>query len=87
MQNVAQWYESKFPNEFISDGAKVWVQFPLLRSYPASSLAIAQANAAAIPTVIEDLSHFVDSVRLTLVPGSNNSTLVALSTYNNFSSA
>ncbi len=34
--DVSQWYESKFPNEFISDGAKVWVQFPLLRSYPAS---------------------------------------------------
>jgi hypothetical protein len=85
--DVAQWYESKFENEFISDGSKIWTQMTLLRSYPASTLTQARSNAAAIPTVIQDLSQYTSAIRLTLVPGSNNSTLVALSTYNNFSSA
>lgn len=79
------WYNSNFSNEFILDAKKVWSQ---ISSIPqASSLAIAQSNASANPSLISDLSALGSAVRLTKIPGTNDSTYVAYSVYNNRTSS
>lgn len=84
---AAQWFESRFFADFVIDAEKVWTEFPLLRQFPAANLAAAQANAAGpLSGVIEDISAPVDAVRLSAVPGTNGSTYVAYSIFNDFSS-
>jgi hypothetical protein len=84
---VAQWYESRFLNEFTLDTRKVWTQFDELRSNPAASLAIAQANAAGpLAGIIIDRSAPASAIRLTPVTGTNSSTFVALTIFGDFSS-
>lgn len=83
---VAQWYESTLPFSFALPADKVWTQADLVRANPAANVAAAQANAAGpLSGVVEDLSANASSIRLTPVPGVNN-TYVALSTYGDFSS-
>ena len=84
---VAQWYESRFLNEFTSDTHKIWSQFNELRAYPAPDLATAQNNCVGpLIGVVQDKSHFTNSVHLSPVPGTGNSTFVAMSTFNVFTS-
>ncbi|NJO18569.1 MAG: hypothetical protein HC877_23430 [Thioploca sp.] len=87
---IGQWYESFYPNEFISKGNKIWINPDLdtLLLYPAANLAQAQANASGIlSNILEDRSSLIDAVRLTPVPGTNGSTYVAYLVYNDFTSA
>ena len=82
---VAQWYETRFPFEFQLNGSKVLLE---LDSIPtAASLSDARTNATNNPTLLQDLSQFGQAIRLTAVAGTNNSTWVAYSTYNDTSSA
>lgn len=82
--STAVWYESKFPFTFILDGDSVWTN---LAGIPAAAnLTTARSNATANPTIIEDLSQNADTVRLTLVAGTNDSTYAAYETYNDTSS-
>lgn len=85
---VGQWYESFFPNKFAITDDKVWsgADLETLLASPAPNVATAQANAAANPTVIEDLSALSSGIRMTEVPGSNGSTYVAFSIYNDLTS-
>jgi len=83
---VAQWYESTLPFSFTLPADKVWTQSDLVKANPAANAAAAQANAAGpLLDVIDDLSANASAVRLTPVPGVNN-TFVALSIYGDFSS-
>lgn len=83
----AQWYEERNGYFFILSDDQVLTQFNLVRDNPAGSLAQAQANAAGpLSGIIEDLSGAADAVRLTPVPGTNNSTYLAYQTYNDPSS-
>ncbi len=77
----AVWYETFFPFTFIMDAEQVWTQMSTLRSLTAANLAEAQANAAANPTLIQDLSDLTAAVRLTLVAGTNDSTWCSYETY------
>jgi len=84
---TAQWYESTLPFSFAMPADKVWTQSDLIKANPAANVATAQANAAGpLLGIIDDLSANASSIRLTPVPGVNN-TFVALSTYGDFSSA
>lgn len=74
------WYEVFFPFTFILSAEQVWAEMPRLRGLPASSRAIAQANAAANTDLIQDLTADADALQMTLVPGTNNSTYAAYST-------
>lgn len=80
---IAQWYESRFPFEFVLDARKVWLQFDELRSAPAANISVARTNlSGSLAGVVQDFSEPGQAVRLTPVPGTNNSTYVAYSTFN-----
>ena len=83
---VSTWYETGFPFSFILDGDLVFGQMDQVRQLVAPSLSQARANAAANPTLIQDLSQGASAVRLTLVPGTNQTTYAAYSTYGDASS-
>ena len=81
----AVWYETFTPYSMILEAGQVWVQ---VASIPAAgNLTTARNNASANPTIISDLSQATDAVRLTPVAGTNNSTYIAYTTYNDTSSA
>ena len=83
--SVAQWYESKFPFQFIINPTSVFME---LSSIPiASSLAQARTNATNNPTLLQDLSQNTSAIRLTALAGTNGTTYVAYSVYNDSSSA
>lgn len=85
---AAVWYETLFPFAFTLGADKVWTQLDAIRSNPAANLAAAQANAAgALAGIVEDLSDPVDAVRLTQVPGTNQKTYAAYSTFGDVSSS
>lgn len=85
---VGQWYESFFANSFVLKSSKVWANPDLqtLLDNPAPNLATAQSIAMANSTIIQDYSDVSSAVRLTEVPGSNGSTYVAFSSYNDLGS-
>lgn len=83
----AVWFESRLFAGKVIDSRQTWTEFATLEGLPAGSLATAQANAAANPTLIQDLSAAASAVRLTEVTATNNSTYVALTTFGDFSSA
>jgi len=81
---VAQWYETRNPFEFMLSGTKILTQ---LASIPvAGSLATARSNASSNPTLISDLSQPASAIRMTTVAGTNNSTYLAYSVYNDTTS-
>lgn len=82
----AVWYEARQAFSFISGAENVWTDIDLLRALPAANLAAAQANAIASPLLIEDLSAPASAVRLSVIPGTNFSTYVALTTFGDFTS-
>jgi len=82
---IAQWYESRNPFAFLLNGTKILTQLSLIPA--ASSLAVARTNASNNPTIISDLSQTSSAVRLTPVAGTNNSTYIAYTTYNDPTSA
>lgn len=82
----AVWFESRLFAGKVIDARQTWTEFATLETLPAASLAAAQANALANPTLIQDLSAPVDAVRLTEVTATNNSTYVALTTFGDFTS-
>jgi len=82
----AVWFESRLFAGKVIDSRQTWTEFATLETLPAGSLVAAQANAAANPTLIQDLSFPASAVRLTEVTATNNSTYVALSTFGDFSS-
>ena len=80
----AVWFEKQFGFSFQLDAGSVLTQ---LSSIPAAgNNTTARANAAANPTLIQDLSQAADAKRLTLIAGTNFSTWAAYSTYNDASS-
>ena len=81
---VAQWYESRNAFSFIVNGDGVLTEFSSV--LPAGSLSVAQTNATNNPTIIQDKSLVADAIRMTAVAGTNNSTWIAYSTYNDASS-
>ena len=84
---VAQWYESRFPNEFVLDGSRVWLQLGDIRKYPAATQPEARSNVAGpLAGIVEDRSGIGKAIRLTPVPGANGSTLAAYEEYSNFNS-
>jgi len=85
---TTQWYESTLANSFVLAGDKVWIQADTLRANPATNLAAAQAlciPTAPLDGIVLDRSAAGNAVRLTPVPGVNN-TYVALETYGDISS-
>jgi hypothetical protein len=81
---VNQWYETRNPFAFMLDGQKILLE---LASIPAAAnIGAARTNATNNPTLISDLSQNADAVRLTLVGGTNNSTYIAYTTYNDTTS-
>jgi hypothetical protein len=84
---AAAWYETTFPFTFMLDGNLVLNQMAQVRALPASNLTTARSNASSNPTLIQDLSQNTSAIRLTLVPGTNQTTYAAFSTYGNLSSA
>jgi len=79
-ESISAWYESFFPFTFIMDSAQVWLQLDLLKQYPATTLVQAQTNAAGdLSGVVEDRS--TSPLRLTQMFGSNGTTYVAHTTY------
>jgi hypothetical protein len=85
-QETSQWYEGKQPFQFSLGSEMVWLEADIVRQFPAANLATAQANVAGgLAGIIFDASLAVNAVRLTAVPGINN-TYVALSTYGDFTS-
>ncbi|MCS7316834.1 MAG: hypothetical protein NZZ41_00730 [Candidatus Dojkabacteria bacterium] len=92
---TGQWFEGRFPADFVVRAENVLLDLNLVP--PANSLSQAQTNATLNPTLIQNASTFsapfsgtfnpgVTALRLTPIPGFNNSTFAAYSTYNNFSS-
>ena len=68
----AVWYEKVLAFQFVLPSSKIWTN---VAGIPvADTLAQARANAAANPTVIQDLSQNASAVRLAEVPGTNKST-------------
>jgi len=81
---ASQWYESRNAFSFVMDGDSVLTEFG---SVPvAANLTAARSNASNNPTIISDLSQPTSAIRLTAVAGTNNSTWIAYSTYNDPSS-
>ena len=74
------WYETFFPFTFVLAAEQVWTEMTALRALPAGGLADAQTNAAANPTLIQDLSDTAAATQLTLVAGTNFSTYVTYET-------
>ena len=86
-ESMAAWYESFFPFTFIMDSAQVWLQMDLLKQHPAPNIPTARTNVANnLQGVVDDLSQNENAVRLTLMTGSNGTTWVAYSIYNDTSS-
>jgi hypothetical protein len=78
--SAAVWFEKQFGFSFILGADTVWTQ---TSSIPAAgTLTVARSNAAANPTIIEDLSQATDAKRLTLIAGTNYSTFACYDTYN-----
>lgn len=71
------WYETFFPFTFVMSSEQIWTEMSTLRGLPAANLAAAQANAAANPALIQDLSAATAATQLTLVAGTNFSTYAA----------
>jgi len=84
--SAAVWFESRLFAGKVIDSRQTWTEFATLEGLPAGSLATAQANAAANPTLISDLSAAGSAIRLTEVTASNNSTYVAYTTFGDFTS-
>lgn len=83
---AAQWYESVRAFEFALPPSKIWIEADTLRANPAGDLATAQANCAGpLAGIVEDLSAAASAVRLSPLPGVNN-TYIAYSVYGDFSS-
>tara|TARA_B100000287_G_C20667438_1_gene792167 strand:- start:1103 stop:2113 length:1011 start_codon:yes stop_codon:yes gene_type:complete len=81
---VAQWYETRNPFAFMLDGNKILTQ---ISSVPvAANLTDARSNASSNPSLISDLSQPASAIRMTAVSGTNNTTFLAYSTYNDTSS-
>lgn len=74
------WYEVFFPFTFVLSSEQVWTEMATLRGLPASNLATARSNAAANPTLIQDLSDTAAATQMTLVPGTNFSTYATYET-------
>ena len=83
--SIAQWYESRNQFAFLLNGNKILTQLSSVPS--ASSLSVARSNASSSPTIISDLSQTTSAVRLTAVAGTNSTTYIAYSTYNDASSS
>jgi hypothetical protein len=83
---VTQWYEASQSFEAILSTGKILTETVRLRGLPAADLATAVANAAGNTNLIDDLSGVASAVRLTPLPGVNN-TYLALSTFGDFTSA
>ena len=83
--SIAQWYESRNQFAFLLNGNKILTQLSSVPS--ASSLSAARTNASNNPTIISDLSQTGSAIRLTAVAGTNSTTYIAYSTYNDASSA
>ncbi|MFA5489717.1 MAG: hypothetical protein WC284_10920 [Candidimonas sp.] len=84
---VAVWYESRFPAEFVVPGNKVWTQMSAVRAYPASTLNDAKSIAANnLNGIVQDLSDPSSACHLTPVTGTNGSTLVAYAVFGDPSS-
>ena len=82
----AQWYESTMPFSFVLNNNQVWSEGNTVKANPAANVAAARANCAGpLAGIVDDLSLAADAVRLTPVPGVNN-TFVALSVYGDFTS-
>ena len=81
---ASQWYESRNAFSFVMNGDNVLTEFASIPA--ASSLSAARSNASSNPAVISDLSQTSAAIRLTAVAGTNNSTWIAYSTYNDASS-
>lgn len=92
---TGQWYEGRFPADFVVKGDNVLLELDLIP--PAANLSQAQTNAAANPLLIENASTFsasftgtynpgITALRLTPIPGFNGSTFAAYTVYNNFAS-
>ena len=68
----AVWYEKVLAFQFVLPASKIWTQ---ISSIPAAdTLNQARTNAAANPTIIQDLSQNASAVRLAEVPGTNKAT-------------
>lgn len=81
-----EWYESVNANAFVLAADKVWVESDTLRQYPVANVSQARALASGtLSTIISDLSQVGNAVKLTAVPGINN-TYVALKTPGDFTS-
>ena len=81
------WYEVFFPFTFVVSSEQVWTEMPTLRGLPAANLAVARNNAAANPTLIQDLSDAAAATQMTLVPGTNFSTYATYTTPGDTTSA
>jgi len=82
---VAQWYESRFPNEFVLDARKVWTELELVRGYPAANITTARTYCSGVLlNVVEDKT--ATAIRLTPVPGTNSSTWAAYNIFGDASS-
>jgi len=82
----AQWYESTMPFGFVLNNDQVWCEGTTVRANPAANVAVARANCAGpLAGIVDDYSLAAGAVRLTPVPGVNN-TYVALATYGDFTS-
>ncbi len=51
------WYETFFPFTFVMSSEQIWTEMTTLRGLPAGSLANARANAAANPTLIQEVGR------------------------------
>ena len=81
---TVQWYESTRPFGFVLDANQVWTQATQVKAAPAADVATARANCAGpLSGIVDDYSLAVDAIRLTPVPGVNN-TYVTLATYGVF---
>jgi hypothetical protein len=74
------WYEVFNPFTFVLGAEQVWTEMTRLRALPAGNLTTAQANAAANPDLIQDLSAVANATQMTLVPGTSFSTYAAYET-------
>ena len=77
------WYEKIFNFQFALPSYRVWTQFTSIPE--ASTVAIARSNASNNPSIISDLSQNANAVRLTKIPGTNDTTFATYGTYNDFS--
>jgi len=79
--DAATWYEELFTIQTIVVPRQIWGDFSSI--LPAPDLATAQANAAALPSIIADYSLAANAIHCT--PSPNNKVFFATSTYNDLS--